>query len=275
MSESSASALPTYRIDLAYDGATFQGWQSQLNHEAIQDHIEAALQVVLRHPVRLTGAARTDSGVHAQHQVAVFQTDVEFVPEKWSYSLQGLLPKTIGVLSITRAPPGFHPITSATGKVYRYLLWRSFVRQPFLEGVAWRIHPDCNVELMARNAKALIGTHDFAAFCGAGSAAKTTTRTIYDIQLVSKGALCEMWFAGEGFLKHQIRNMVGTLVAISEGKRPDGCIPSLIAGGDRTKAGMTAPAHGLNLMRIFYDGKPDIATIREAASVGYCVNIPS
>ena len=247
------TTLPAhYRMDLAYLGTGLFGWQSQAMGRTVQDHLEQALAIFLRHPVRILGASRTDTGVHAAHQVATFKSAVPYDEQRWLKALEHLLPKTIGVRSILPVPAAFHPMR-ATGKVYLYRIWRGPTVDPFVRQLVWRLMPDIDLALLRAETSAFVGRHDFSAFCAADSSAKTKTREVYAVECHEHGAELRIWVVGKGFLKQQIRIMVGTLVEVARGKRAPGAVTALLQGGDRTAAGRTAPAEGLTLMRIVYE----------------------
>jgi tRNA pseudouridine38-40 synthase len=253
-----------YRIDLRYLGAPFEGWQSQPAGTAVQDHLERALATILRHPVRVTGSARTDSGVHAEHQVATFATAVPMALERWHKSLHGLLHEAIGVTAIAPVEGDFHPILSAKGKVYCYRIWRGTTRDPFAAPLCWRHYGPLDVAAMRQEAQALVGLHDFTSFCATDSGAKTRERRVVEIELVERGALLELWVLGEGFLKQMVRTIVGTLVDVGAGRLERGAVARILAARDRKAGGMTAAAHGLTLVRVLYDRLEPLAELRRA-----------
>lgn len=245
-----------YRLEIAYMGAAYHGWQSQTSGRTLQDRLEKALATLFRHPVPTIAASRTDSGVHAERQVVMFRTDQDFVEERWIRSLNGLLPEDMGILGIAEAPDGFHPIYSAKGKVYRYRVWRGASRHPQWASISWNMHRDLDVSLMVDAAKNFIGLHDFTSFCAVDSSAKTRVREVYSIQIVESGPLLEIWVFGKGFLKQMVRIMVGTLVEVGVGKRLPSSMIEILHGKSRGLAGKTAPAQGLSLVRVFYGDFP-------------------
>lgn len=258
-----APASP-YLIELSYDGAPFFGFQSQPEGQTVQDCLEAALGTFLRHPVRIVGSSRTDSGVHARQQFALFRTAVAFCPEKMAIALHALMPRAIAIRAITKVPQDFHPIRSATAKLYRYSLWTSAFRDAQTFSRCWWVKKPLDLNLMWQESAVLVGRHDFASFCAADSSAKTTVRLIYDIRIRQRGALVEVFILGEGFLKQMVRTIVGTLIQLnvqlsaqrgaqrSGPKAPLASMAAILASRDRRAAGMTAPAHGLCLERVFF-----------------------
>jgi tRNA pseudouridine38-40 synthase len=268
----SPSAAGVYRIDLKYNGAAYHGWQSQPSRRGIQDHVEQALKVFLRHDVRVIAASRTDTGVHAEHQVAIFRSAASYDHHRWLKSLHGLLPEDIGVTRLEPCAEGFHPIYAAKGKAYVYRIWTHDVRHPMLAPYCWTLWKPLDVAAMRAGAKALVGTHDFTSFCAVDSSAKTKTRNVLEIEVVDKGALVEIWVTGEGFLKQMIRNFAGTLADVGLGKLAPTDVAKILAVKDREAASMTAPGQGLTLVEIFFDQIPSVASIidrrRDAFSIG-------
>jgi tRNA pseudouridine38-40 synthase len=259
-------------MNLTFVGKAYHGWQSQLDNSAIQDFMEKALQTMLRHPVKVIGASRTDSGVHAENFPCTFRTSVPFDQIQWMRSLAALVPKDISVRSITKAPKDFHPIRNSIGKVYRYRLWRSSVRHPFIDPFVWQIPVGTDCSSMAEVASQFVGTHDFTSFCASGSSAKTFTRTINEVVVRDSGALIDLWFSGEGFLKQMVRTMAGTIVAKAQGTIT-ASIEDILTAADRTQAGPTAPAQGLSLVKVFFDKRQPLETLIQEASQGFSLSV--
>ena len=262
-----------YRLDLRYIGTPFQGWQSQTNGSGIQDHVERALATILRHPTRVVGASRTDSGVHAEHQVATFRTPIAFDEIRWLKSLNGILPPEIGVTAVQPVVAAFHPIYSARGKAYRYRLWQGATRHPMLTPYVWTLHRDLDREAMRRAAASLVGTHDFTSFCALDSSAKTRVRQVLEISISDHGPLVDIWVVGKGFLKQMIRIMVGTLVEIGMGKRAPEDMANIILAQNRDAAGITAPANGLTLIEIFYGDVLTSAALKDRMGHSFNLNV--
>ncbi len=258
-----------YRLDLKYIGASFQGWQSQTNGSGIQDHLERALGIILRHPTRTIAASRTDSGVHAEHQVAIFRTKMPFDPIRWLKSLNGILPPDIGVTGVTPIAPEFHPIYAARGKAYRYRLWQGATRHPMMCPYVWTMHRNVDIQAMRTAAEYLIGTHDFTSFCALDSSAKTRRRHILEVTIMEHGPLIDIWVIGKGFLKQMVRIIVGTLVEIGLGKRAPEDMQKILLALDRKAAGITAPANGLTLIEIFYEDVLTAAALKERIGMGF------
>jgi tRNA pseudouridine38-40 synthase len=243
------------RLVVEYDGSELHGWQRQHGAPTVQQHLEDALAKLLQHETPIVGASRTDAGVHARGQVASFRTERDIPLHGVRRGLNSMLPDTIAVRDAIEVPDDFHPRFSATGKHYRYTILMARDRSPRWRNRAWH-HPDkLDVAAMHDAARALIGEHDFAAFRAAGCTAKTTMRRVDSITFtrLHPGVL-EVDIRGNAFLRQMVRIMVGTLTEVGTGKRQPGQLPEILAGRDRTKAGTTAPAHGLELIEVRYDG---------------------
>ncbi len=241
------------RLDIEYDGTNYAGWQRQENALAVQQVIEDALGKLFKKHIALTGASRTDAGVHALGQVAHFDTDVKIPPEKVSYALNTMLPPDIRIWRSGLVPDDFHARFSAVGKKYRYQI-RSAPHAGALtrNTHAHMIHPLAD-ERMGQEAKTLLGTHDFGGFAASGSVVKDTVRTIYGITLTHAGDELTLYITGNGFLYNMVRIIAGTLLSVGIGKLAPGAFARAFASGSRLDLGVTAPAHGLTLMEVYYD----------------------
>lgn len=250
------------RLVVEYDGTELCGWQRQANGPTVQGHLEAALGKLLAHEVTVVGASRTDAGVHARGQVASFRTERTIPLHGIRRGLNSLLPAAIAVVEASEAADDFHPRFSATGKHYRYLVFTRADRSPDWRSRAWH-HPGAlDLAAMRQAAAALIGEHDFAAFRAAGCTARTTIRNIEEIAIGQGGDaatsdphLVAIDVRGNAFLRNMVRIVVGTLVEVGEGRRPVSQVADILASRDRTQAGLTAPAHGLELVSVRYDGR--------------------
>ena len=256
----------TLKLTVAYDGTRFVGWQRQADGDSIQGLLEAALARFEGGPVTVHGAGRTDAGVHALGQVASAVVTCAHDPAVLARGLNAQLPADVRVLSVADAPPGFHARFSARSKAYRYLLRTGPVAAPFERDYVWHVPGRLDLDRMRTAAAALLGTHDFSAFRSAGGHTRTTERTITrtDVRVshepVAPGAgvacagpLVAYDVEGDGFLRHMVRAIVGTLVDIGQGRREAGTMARLAQGGARGDAGPTAPARGLWLVRVDYD----------------------
>lgn len=244
----------TYRIDLNFTGTEFSGWQSQPSGNTIQDALERALAVALRKKIRVVGASRTDTGVHAEHQVASFRIDHEIDCPRVFRSLQALVPPSIGILALAPAANDFHPIKAAYAKLYRYRIWLGPGSNNFIRPYAFSIPYGLDMDAMKLASDCFIGHHHFKSFCAVDGSSLTFDRTILDMQWVHRGnSLLELYVLGEGFLKQMVRNIVGTLIEVGQGKRKPEDMTRILAAADRRAAGMTAPAGGLSLVEIYYE----------------------
>ena len=259
--------MSAWRMEVSYVGTEFSGWQSQADGNSVQDHFQKVLKILLKEDVVVKGASRTDTGVHAQAQVAFFQTTQDLDPFRFLVSLNALLPEGIAVKKIIPADVDFHPAFHAKAKVYRYRLWKGRCHQAFMQPWVWSIADTISVEQLQKEAQSCIGTFDFTSFCNRDSHAKTRTRTILDIYIEDCGPLINVWVLGEGFLKQMVRILVGTLVDRCRGHL-EMSISDILNAQDRRVAGKTAPAKGLTLVELYYDEISTIAEVIERQKAG-------
>jgi tRNA pseudouridine38-40 synthase len=248
------------QLVLAYDGADFHGWQAQRGVRTVQQEVEHVLRHVLRHPLHVDGASRTDTGVHARGQVACVHTTTPIPLERLGMAIGHHLPPDVALVQAAERPLDFHPGRAARSKLYRYRIFHS--RRRPVEFLAnhhtWHVWYPLSRERMQAAADALLGTHDFAGFASEGSPRPTTVRTLLRFEVRSVGL--ELWIdvEGDGFLYHQVRNLVGTLVEIGRGHWPVERTAEILAARDRRLAGPTAPAQGLCLQWVRYDPTPEV-----------------
>ncbi len=243
----------TWRLLLEYEGTRFAGWQVQPGQVTVQSEIQAALQKMFSDPsIRVVASGRTDAGVHALGQVVSFRSDVQRAPHQVRDGVNSLLPSEIACLEAAEVPDSFHAQLSATGKLYRYILRVSPTRTPLLRERCWQLKKDLDVVAMGEALNHLEGRHDFTSFRAAGCAAKSPIRSLSSAEI--KRADQEIWIElyGEGFLRHMVRNVVGSVVEVGLGKRPPQWFDSLLKARDRSQAGVTAPPGGLYLVRVDY-----------------------
>lgn len=244
-----------YRLDIAYDGTNYSGWQIQPNAISIQELIQQALKTILKEEVFVIGSGRTDAGVHAKGQVAHFKCLQEIDLFRCLVSINGLLPKDIRVRQVRAVPLDFHAQRSAIGKTYWYHIYTERIHDPFRFRYSWQVYNMCNVDLLKEASKQFVGTHDFTSFANEshrGSAAIDPVRTIHSLNLVEEPGGIRLEFYADGFLYKMVRNIVGTLVEVASGKRDVEEIPALFAARDRRQAAQAAPPHGLFLMEVYY-----------------------
>lgn len=244
----------TVKLVLEYDGTDLVGWQRQANGPSVQEHVEQALAEMTGEPVRVTGASRTDAGVHARGQVAHFTTATDIPLEGFRRGLNALLPPAIAVVDAEHPPEGFHARFSARGKHYRYRLVARRDRSPLAARYAWYRGPrPLDLAAMREAAAALIGEHDFSAFRAAGCQAATATREVTEIAVTSAGDdELHLDVRGNAFLRNMVRIITGTLVAVGEGRLAATELPEILASRQRERAGVTAPPQGLTLMQVYY-----------------------
>lgn len=245
-----------YKLEIAYDGTAYSGWQIQPNGPSIQHTISEQLCKVLQLPeITLIGSGRTDAGVHALGQVAHFRVSERVDENKVLHSLNCLLPKDIRIKSLSAVPSDFHAQYSAKGKIYHYYLHLDKVLDPFRRQYSWHIQTPFDSRLLIEAASYFVGTHDFTSFANEahlGSAAKNPVRELYRLDPVPVEGGLRLEFEGNGFLYKMVRNIVGTLVEVGLGKRSVEEIPVIMAARDRGRAGQAAPPQGLFLVTVHY-----------------------
>lgn len=245
-----------YKLRIAYDGTNYGGWQVQPNSTTIQQLIQEAMAIILRHPTFVTGSGRTDAGVHALGQIAHFSTDNPINPIKLLGSLNGLLPKDIRIMEITETTPDFHARYSAIGKTYRYHATLGPVANPFTRLYSWHLREKFSKEQAQRAAHYFIGTHDFCSFANNAhhddDKERSTIRTIYRIDTIETPHDLYWEFEGNGFLYKMVRNMVGAIVEAALGQIDPDDIPKMLKSHDRRTACRAAPPHGLFLVQVKY-----------------------
>jgi len=244
--------MATFKLTLAYDGTDYIGWQRQATGVSIQGLLEDALREFDDRDVAVAGAGRTDAGVHALGQVASCSLDRTIDPRTLTRALNYKLPHDVRVRRARAMPPSFHARFDAHQKTYRYRLWNGSVLSPFQCRYAWHLPGALDIAAMCDAARLVEGTHDFAAFQGQGSDRSTTTRTVNRLRIADCGSRIDFEISGNGFLRHMVRILVGTLVEIGRGRRDSRWIGDVIASRDRNQAGQTAPAHGLFLVSVQY-----------------------
>jgi tRNA pseudouridine38-40 synthase len=244
--------VPTFKLILEYDGTNYHGWQIQPNLPTIQGILASTIRKVAQHDVNVTGAGRTDAGVHALGQVANFTTSARLSVEEWLRALNGLLPPDIAVLSVDAVPDTFHSRFDAKSKLYRYLLLTRVHRSALSRSKVLHYPHPLDLDAMEAAAHALIGTHDCSSFQGSPTDQENPVCTITRLTVDRFGDEVIFEVEANRFLKQMVRNIVGTLLEVGRGKLKVGDVAEILASKDRTKAGPTAPAHGLYLVRVDY-----------------------
>jgi tRNA pseudouridine38-40 synthase len=242
------------RLIIEYDGSNYAGWQRQLNAMSVQARLEEAIFSLTCENVSVTGASRTDAGVSACRQAAHFDTASRVPGDKFSYALNALLPPDIRVRESRVASADFHARHHAKAKLYRYLIYVSPHAPAIGRRIMAHVAYPLDETLMAREARAMPGAHDFKAFAAAGSCAKNTVRTVLRTDVLKRRDVIAVNIMGDGFLYNMVRIYAGALIGVGSGKLNPGAISRAINSKDRLDLGVTAPASGLTLMRVFYDG---------------------
>ncbi len=258
--------MRSMKLTLSYDGASFVGWQRQAQGLSIQGLLEEILSEIDGVPVAVAGAGRTDAGVHALGQVASCTLATALDTDTLGRALNARLPDRIRVLAVEVVPEAFHARFSARGKRYRYILANGPLVSPFAAGHAWQVHGRLDLPAMQQAAVHLVGTHDFSTFQSTGTDVSQAVRTVthavvadvthgppvpLPAEAVPGGRLLAFEVAADGFLRHMVRAMTGTLVEVGQGRR-DADLTPLIASANRALAGPTAPPHGLWLVEVNY-----------------------
>ena len=239
-------------LTVEYDGTNYAGWQRQINGLAVQQVLEEALQKATKERIVVTGASRTDAGVHALGQTVHFDTESRIPPEKYPFVLNTMLPRDVRVHTGREVPEGFHARFMTCGKRYTYRIVNSRHASAIRRNTHVHVPLPLDLAPMQEAAKQLLGTHDFAAFAAAGGSAKTTVRTIDRVSVERQGNMVTLKIHGNAFLYNMVRIIAGALIYIGQGKLDEGCIPRAIETGNRLELGITAPAAGLELTRVEY-----------------------
>ena len=237
-------------LTVAYDGTDYHGWQYQNNGKTIEGELNKALSSLLQKNIEVIGASRTDAGVHAMCNVAVFDTDAGIPAEKYSYALNQMLPDDIRVRKSMEVPADFHPRKTDTVKTYEYRIDCEEFADPLKTRYAYFTYVPLDASKMQEAAFHLIGTHDFKSFCSVNTTATTTVRTIFDIQVIRDGVDIVVRITGNGFLYNMVRIIVGTLMDVGRGKYEPSKVKEILEATDRTAAGPTVPACGLMLKEL-------------------------
>jgi tRNA pseudouridine38-40 synthase len=242
----------TIRLTLAYEGTEFSGWQVQPERATVQGLVMGACHRVLGESVKVTGASRTDAGVHALRQVASFATASAMPAARLGRALNAVLPPAIRVLDARDAPSGFDARRSAAGKRYGYLIDRGSTPDPFLRRHAWHPGFPLDAAAMAQALGHVRGKHDFQAFCASAGRGRTPVCTVFSTRVVERRDRLAVFVSADSFLHHMVRNLVGSLVEVGRGAQSPRWMAEVLTGRDRALAGPTAPAHGLALLRVLY-----------------------
>jgi tRNA pseudouridine38-40 synthase len=260
--------MPTFKLTVAYDGTGLVGWQRQASGTSIQGLLEEALSALDQRAVAVAGAGRTDAGVHALGQVASFSLQRQIDPGGLVRAVNAGLPPAVRAVDAAIVPDSFHARFDARAKTYRYRLWNADVQNPFERAYVWHLPgAPLDREAMTAAARRLEGRHDFASFRSLGTDVRSTERTLFSSRIVPRSDCNEPPFAdnrpdaalityevrGDGFLRHMVRTLIGTLVEVGRGKHDAAWITTVLEARDRGAAGPTAPSAGLFLIGVEYD----------------------
>ncbi len=241
------------KLTVAYDGTDYCGWQVQKNGLTVEEVLNKALSRLTGENITVTGASRTDAGVHAQGNVAVFDTDTQIPPERLIYALNTVLPEDVVAVKSEEVPAGWHPRRCVSVKTYEYRILNRELPDPVRRRDTYFVSFPLDLERMKAAAEYLKGTHDFKGFCSAQTSVKDTVRTIYDLDLWREGDIITIRVRGNGFLYNMVRIIAGTLAGVGRGYFEPEEVKDMLESKDRTKSGVTAPPQGLTLIGIEYE----------------------
>ncbi len=245
------------KLIVAYDGTNYKGWQIQPNGITIEEVLNQKLSELFGEEIVVTGASRTDSGVHSLGNVAIFDTNTRMPAEKISFALNQRLPEDIVVQDSVEVPPDWHPRYQESRKTYEYRILNRTFRMPARRWDTYFYHYPLDVSKMQKAASYLVGEHDFKSFCSIGAQVKSTVRIIDSCEVEKDGDIIAIRVTGNGFLYNMVRIIAGTLVKVGSGEILPEQIPAILAACDRTAAGPTAPARGLTMIGIDYEKTVD------------------
>ncbi len=238
------------KLVVAYDGTKYNGWQVQPSGVTVAGEIDRALSQLLGEPIAVAGASRTDAGVHALGNVAVFDTKTKIPAEKICYALNQRLPDDIVIQDSCQVPLEFHPRYCDSVKAYQYRILNCKFPLPLERFDTYFYYRSLDIEKMREAAQYLVGTHDFKSFCSVHAQVKTTVRTLYNLSVERDGGIITISASGNGFLYNMVRILAGTLLQVGIGEKHPEDMPEILAACSRTAAGPTAPARGLTLVGI-------------------------
>ncbi len=240
-------------LKVAYDGTSYSGWQIQPNATTVEGVLREHLKALFSQEIDVIGASRTDAGVHAMGNVAVFDIETRIPAEKIAYALNSRLPDDIRVQLSVQVPDNFHPRHTNCTKTYEYSIWNDTFENPKERLYSHFYYGKLDVDKMNEASKYFVGEHDFTSFCSAGSQVMDKVRNIYSLKVNKTGRLIKIKVTGNGFLYNMVRIIAGTLIKVGQGLINPDDIPKIIEGMDRQLAGSTAPARGLTLVGIRYE----------------------
>lgn len=236
-------------LKVAYDGTAYHGWQIQPNGETIEGVLNRCLSELLQEKIEVIGASRTDSGVHARENIAVFDTDTLMPPKKVAYALNARLPEDIRIQKSDEVEANFHPRHCDSRKTYEYRIYNATFSMPVERLYSYFTYVPMDVEKMREAAGFFVGTHDFKSFCNADTQVENTVRQVESVEVGKADNVITIRVTGRGFLYNMVRIMAGTLMEVGRGRLMPEDIVQIIEAKDRTAAGPTAPACGLTLIK--------------------------
>ncbi|MDD4932734.1 MAG: tRNA pseudouridine(38-40) synthase TruA [Methylacidiphilaceae bacterium] len=264
-------ALVGYRLELSYVGSGFSGWQRQKGKPSIQEALESAVERIWGRTVVVTGASRTDAGVHALRQAASFAAPRKLAPAELVRALNYHLPGSIRIRGVKLVDPGFHARFAARAKTYEYRVWNHAVLDPFLADRVWHVPSPLALPAMREAGELFVGTKDFSAFAtNSGRTYSSTVRTISDLALCRRGPSVRIQVTGDGFLYHMVRNIVGALVRVGRGRLSREELQAILQSRDRKRAPGSAPPWGLYLLRVHYAPTRQKRRAEESGTNGAC-----
>jgi tRNA pseudouridine38-40 synthase len=240
------------RLIVEYDGTDFSGWQRQVGQRTVQGTLEEKIRELLGEAVEVRGAGRTDSGVHAEGQVASLTLASSIPATGFLRGLNTILPSDVAVIDVADVDPAFDARFSARGKVYRYRIWNHFVRSPKHARTSWHLRRSLDLASMRAAAAGLCGEHDFRGFRASDCDRRNTVRVIRRFEIARQGAIVDIEVEATAFLKNMVRILAGTLADVGRAKLDVESVLRVLQSGDRTAGGVTAPACGLTLVRVIY-----------------------
>ncbi|WP_052221492.1 tRNA pseudouridine(38-40) synthase TruA [Clostridium homopropionicum] len=241
-----------FKLVIEYDGTNYAGWQRQNNAITVQKILEEVLEKLTGRNINVIGCSRTDSGVHARGFICNFVTETTIPPSKIKYAINNLLPNDIVILDSSEVPINFHSRYNCIKKTYTYTILNREEPAAINRNYVYHFKRPLDIDLMKKGSEFLIGTHEFDSFRKIGSSVKTTTRTIYSIDIEKQEYYIKFNITGNGFLYNMVRIIVGTLLDVGVGKMTPESVKEILLAKDRSKAGMSLPAQGLCLEKIYY-----------------------
>lgn len=248
------------KLTVAYDGTDYHGWQIQNNGITIESELNRCLSELLGEQIQVIGASRTDAGVHALGNVAVFDTECRMPAEKMSYALNQRLPEDIRIQKSEEVAPDWHPRRCESRKTYEYRIYRGEFPMPVKRLYSYFTYHLLDVDSMRKAAALLEGKHDFRSFCQTGAQVESTVRTLYSVELEEQGAELIIRVCGNGFLYNMVRIIAGTLIEVGRGRRRPEDMTAVLQAADRSAAGPTAPAHGLTLVKYEFSERRSVTS---------------